>query len=87
MEKRVALAYKNLAKARTKAQQKRYEDMIVRYEKKLTAELLRIRKSKNPAVTAPVVETPITPVAFVPDAATWENTIPADFLYYADSFE
>ena len=95
MEKRISLAYKNLAKARTVARKKRFEAMIVRYEKNLSTELLRIQKSKQPVTTVSKIENstptppplPPQPVTQVSEVPTWENVTPADFLYYADSFE
>jgi hypothetical protein len=95
MEKRISLAYKNLAKARTVDRKNRFEAMIIRYEKNLSAELLRIQKSKQTVPTVSKIKSsspsppppPPQPVTQVSEAPTWENVTPADFLYYADSFE
>jgi rare lipoprotein A (peptidoglycan hydrolase) len=95
LENRIALAYKNLAKAKTKAKRNLYEKLIVRSVKALDAELLRVKKTRKPAVaTAPVTPTaPTTGVAtpnvpkFVPEPTAWEGAAPADFLYYSDDSE
>ncbi len=93
MEKRISLAYKNLTKARTVAQKNRFEAMIIRYEKNLSTELLRIQKSKQSVPTVSKIESssppPLPPptVTQVSEIPTWENVTPADFLYYANSFE
>lgn len=46
MENRITLAYKNLAKARTKLRKKQYETLILRYTKALDTELNRIKKTQ-----------------------------------------
>lgn len=93
IEKRISLAYKNLTKARTVAQKNRFEAMIIRYEKNLSTELLRIQKSKQSVPAVSKIESssppPLPPptVTQVSEIPTWENVTPADFLYYANSFE
>lgn len=93
IEKKIALSYRMLAKARTAAQKKRYEAAILLNTKALDVEINRSRSSQvSGEITPqkpelPPSSTPISLPKFVSDTPTWDGVDAADFLYYADSFE